>query len=134
MLEANIEERQRLVRLYERKLGRVSGVHFQQVQAGNTSSQKDVSLRIVAREFGRTRDQVREELTRAGIETRTYFDPPVHLQAAYAAWRKTTGRLAVTEQVASEILNVPLFVGLTETDVERVCDTIRSCTRKTVEV
>jgi len=134
MLDANIQERQRLVRLYQKKLGQLPGVRFQEVQAGNVSSQKDVSLRIVAREFGRTRDQVRDELTRAGVETRTYFDPPVHLQKAYAAWRATTGRLPVTEQVASEILNVPLFVGLTETDIERVCETIRSCVAKPVAV
>jgi dTDP-4-amino-4,6-dideoxygalactose transaminase len=135
MLRQNVEERQRLVRLYRQKLGRQPGVRFQEVPAGSTSSQKDVSLRIVAREFGCTRDDVRAALGRGGIETRTYFDPPVHLQAAYAAWRNASaGRLPVTERVAREVLNVPLFVGLSESDVERVCATIRACARSPVVV
>jgi dTDP-4-amino-4,6-dideoxygalactose transaminase len=135
MLDDNVEERQRLVRLYTQQLGRIRGIHLQQIQVGNTSSQKDISLRIVAREFGATRDDVRAELTRAEIETRTYFDPPVHLQAAYGPWKASAvGNVPVTEQVATEILNVPLFVGLTSAEVERVCATIRACARTPVGV
>lgn len=127
MLGANVEARQRLVRLYEKQLRSVPGVRFQEVESGNTSSQKDLSLRIVAREFGRTRDQVRAELTRAGIETRTYFAPPVHLQTAYAAWRGTyAGKLPVTERVAAEVLNLPLFVGLTAEEVQRVAGVVKA--------
>lgn len=124
-LAENVAERQRLVQLYRKQLGRVRGVRFQVVGAGNTSSQKDVSMRIVAAEFGRTRDEVRADLTRAGIETRTYFDPPVHRQTAYAAYRESAaGTLPVTEQIATEVLNVPLFVGLQAGDVERVAQVI----------
>jgi dTDP-4-amino-4,6-dideoxygalactose transaminase len=135
MLRRNVEERQRLVELYRQQLGRQRGVCFQVVGAGNTSSQKDLSLRILATEFGRTRDEVRADLTRAGIETRTYFDPPVHLQTAYKAYLSSTaGTLPVTEQVATEVLNVPLFVGLQAADVERVASIITTGARRPVKV
>ena len=127
MLDANVRERQRLVKLYRDKLKGVRGVHFQEVLSGNTSSQKDLSLRIVAKEFGATRDEVRAELTKAGVETRTYFAPPVHLQTAYKPWRTQTGPLPVTEQLATEVLNPPLWVGLTTADVERVAGIIAAC-------
>jgi dTDP-4-amino-4,6-dideoxygalactose transaminase len=121
MLQANVAERQRLVKSYIQKLSAIRGVYTQEVRSGNTSSQKDLSLRIVASEFGHSRDELRAELTRQGIETRTYFAPPVHLQTAYKAWRaQSAGKLPVTEQVATEVLNLPLFVGLTGGDIDRV--------------
>ena len=134
MLEANVSTRQQLVRQYQQALGRLRGIRFQQVQAGNTSSQKDLSLRIVAREFGSNRDAVRAALTQAGIETRTYFAPPVHLQTAYKPWRATTGKLPVTEQVASEVLNLPLFTALTGEELRRVVGVVEACAAKPVTV
>ena len=74
------------------------------------------------------------DLTQAGIETRTYFDPPVHLQKAYAPYRAATGTLPVTEQIATEVLNVPLFVGLRAADVERVARIITAGVRRAVTV
>jgi dTDP-4-amino-4,6-dideoxygalactose transaminase len=135
MLHANVAARQQLVKAYAQQLAKVRGVHLQEVLSGNTSSQKDISLRIVAKEFGRTRDEVRAELTRAGIETRTYFDPPVHLQTAYKPWRSAfVGKLPVTEQVATEVLNLPLFVGLRAEDVTHVVSVVAACARRTVGV
>jgi dTDP-4-amino-4,6-dideoxygalactose transaminase len=135
MLEANVAERQRLVKVYQQKLAGIRGIHFQEVRLVDTSSQKDLSLRIVASEFGHTRDELRAELTRAGIETRTYFAPPVHLQAAYKQWRSQyAGKLPVTEQVATEILNLPLFVGLTSADIQRVVGVVAAVAKSTVTV
>jgi dTDP-4-amino-4,6-dideoxygalactose transaminase len=128
MLAANVAERQRLVKLYRQTLGRLPGVRIQDVREGNTCSYKDLSLRIVEREFGVSRDAVRAELTRQDIETRTYFAPPVHLQAAYKPWRSQyAGKLPVTEQVAGEVLNLPLYVGLRAEDVQRVVGVVQSC-------
>jgi len=135
MLQNNVSERQKLVAQYRQQLAKVRGVHFQEVASSDTSSQKDVSLRIVAREFGRTRDDVRAELTRAGIETRTYFDPPVHQQTAYRQWRSSCeGKLPVTEQIATEVLNLPLYVGLTVADIRYVVGVIAACARQPVGV
>jgi dTDP-4-amino-4,6-dideoxygalactose transaminase len=134
MLEANVTTRQQLVRQYQQSLGKLRGIRFQQVQAGNTCSQKDLSLRIVAREFGSNRDAVRAALTAAGIETRTYFAPPVHQQTAYRPWRAATGKLPVTEQVASEVLNLPLFTAITNQDLRRVVAVVEACAAKPVAV
>jgi dTDP-4-amino-4,6-dideoxygalactose transaminase len=128
-LDANIAERQRLVAAYEERLQRLPGIRLQQVAGGDVSACKDFSVRIVASAFGADRDTVRNALTDAGIETRTYFDPPVHRQTAYRAWRLGSGGLPNTETVAAEVLNLPLFVGLTDLDVERVVQSIRDVQR-----
>lgn len=133
MLAQNVKERQRLVDVYRTALRGVKGLHFQEILSGNTSSQKDLSLRIVTKEFGRTRDEVRAELTKNGIETRTYFAPPVHLQTAYKPWRNQyVGKLPVTEALAEEVLNPPLWVGLSQGDIERVAGVIKACQRSKV--
>jgi dTDP-4-amino-4,6-dideoxygalactose transaminase len=129
MLDDNVLERRRLVALYESKLQKLQGIRFQQIDAGNECSFKDFSIRVVAADFGRTRDELRRTLSNHGIETRTYFDPPVHRQTAYRTYRHRGGGLAVTDQVASEILNLPLYVGLTDEDVDRVVSVIEQVAR-----
>jgi len=129
MLDDNVAERRRLVALYESRLQKLRGIRFHQIDAGNECSFKDFSIRVVAAEFGRTRDELRRTLSSNGIETRTYFDPPVHRQTAYRAWRHTSGALTATDQVASEILNLPLYVGLTDEDVDRVVSVIEQVAR-----
>ncbi|MFQ5601617.1 MAG: DegT/DnrJ/EryC1/StrS family aminotransferase, partial [Candidatus Krumholzibacteriia bacterium] len=136
MLQRNVEERRRLVSLYENRLRRLRGLRMQQVGGGNESSYKDFSLRVIEPEFGVGRGALRSALERSGIETRTYFDPPVHLQAAYSRWRAGSARrLPATELVAGQVLNLPLYVGLREADIERIVQVIESvATGATVEV
>jgi dTDP-4-amino-4,6-dideoxygalactose transaminase len=126
-LQQNVEARRRLASLYTERLGGVRGILVQSIEPGNECSFKDFSMRIVASEFGATRDEVRNVLERHNIETRAYFDPPVHRQAAYR--KRDAARipeLPTTDAVASEILNLPLHVGLSVRDIERIVQVVKS--------
>jgi len=126
-LRENVIERRRLASVYAERLQRLRGVYLQKIESGNECSFKDFSLRIVAAEFGASRDDVRAALDQRGIETRTYFDPPVHRQAAYRNRNLGSGpELPTTDSVASEILNLPLYVGLSAGDLERVVQVIET--------
>ena len=137
-LQDNVTERRRLAGMYAERLQRLRGVYLQTIEPGNECSFKDFSLRIVSAEFGASRRDVRRALDEHGIETRTYFDPPVHRQAAYrnhVAFNGGGCDLPITDSVASEVLNLPLFVGLNANDIERVVRVIESIsTRAAVEV
>jgi dTDP-4-amino-4,6-dideoxygalactose transaminase len=68
------------------------------------------------------RDQVRARLLGRGVGTGVHYPVPVHLQPAYA------GRVALgpslcqeTERAAAEILSLPMYPELTETQIEQVC-------------
>ncbi|MFQ5600020.1 MAG: DegT/DnrJ/EryC1/StrS family aminotransferase [Candidatus Krumholzibacteriia bacterium] len=124
MLKSNVEERIRLASAYRRRLMHVPGLRFQSVVGENICSFKDLGVRIVAAEFGATRDDVRRALARAGVDTRTYFDPPVHRQRAYAHLDPPAAGLPGTEALAREVLDLPIFPGLGEDDLEHVCATI----------
>jgi dTDP-4-amino-4,6-dideoxygalactose transaminase len=59
-----------------------------------------------------------------GIATGLHYPVPVHLQNCYKGWGYTHGSLPVTERVASEILSLPMFPGLTLEQQERVAAAI----------
>ncbi len=66
------------------------------------------------------RDALMEHLKQAGVGTLIHYPIPVHLQKAYVDLGYTRGSLPVTEQVASEIVSLPLYIGLSEDDVHTV--------------
>ena len=72
------------------------------------------------------RDALRERLRRMGIGTGVHYPLPAHLQTAYRDLGWQPGSLPVTEQLAGEVLSLPMFPELTEDEVERVAAAIRA--------
>lgn len=68
------------------------------------------------------RDQVLEELNANGVGAGIHYPIPVHLQGAYADLGYRVGAFPVAEQAASQILSLPLFPGITESQLARVVD------------
>ena len=53
---------------------------------------------------------------------------PVHLTPAYAALGQSTGSFPVAEAAAEQILSLPIFPHLTESQQERVVDALATRT------
>ena len=70
----------------------------------------------------RRRDEVRQALREAGIESRVYF-PPAHLQPIFA---DASVSLPVTEAVAQEMLSVPMHAQLQAAELDLIADTIEA--------
>ena len=72
------------------------------------------------------RDALQQHLSAQRIGTGLHYPLPLHLQQAYAdrGWRR--GDLPVTERTADTLLSLPMFAEITETQVERVADAVRS--------
>ena len=73
----------------------------------------------------RERDKLAEHLKRNGIQTGLHYPIPVHLQKCYSEWGYGKGSLPVTEQVATELLSLPMFPGLTAKQQEQIAAEIR---------
>jgi dTDP-4-amino-4,6-dideoxygalactose transaminase len=71
------------------------------------------------------RDRLRDYLRREAIETRLHYPIPLHAQPALARFVADPQSFPVAERYARECLSLPLFVGMTEAQVERVCEAIR---------
>jgi len=70
------------------------------------------------------RDELQRHLTAAGIGTGIHYPIPIHLQVAYAALGWTRGDFPVSEDVAEQILSLPMFPGLPRVHQDRVVDAV----------
>lgn len=122
MLEENAERRNQLVRRFRERLERLPGIAFQAIRPGNRCSYKDLSILIDESKFGLTRDQLAQALEAENIDTRKYYDPPVHTHRTYCHLRERyEGRLPVTEWVAPRSLSLPIYSHMDEGTVDGIC-------------
>jgi dTDP-4-amino-4,6-dideoxygalactose transaminase len=72
------------------------------------------------------RDALGDHLKAAGVFTGLHYPLPLHLQKCYSHWNYGTGTLPITEQVAAEILSLPMFPGLSSAEQTRVVEGIET--------
>jgi perosamine synthetase len=123
-LDSLLEQRQKLAAFYEARLrnhpavlppqstcpyGRISWFAYA-VQLAETFTRQD-------------RDRIWQSLLERGIGTGRYF-APLHNQPVLQGRYRQSGSLAVTESVASRVLALPFFVGLTGGQIDEVCSTL----------
>lgn len=120
-LEAATQHRNDIADFYRARLSHLPGIWFQEVREGNRSSYKDFSIMIDAEAFGLTRDELGAALLAENIETRTYYDPPVHRQVAYKRFAPPERLLPKTELLSSSILNLPIWSHMDVSVASGVC-------------
>lgn len=126
MLEQNARQRNGVARALRDGLGRIPGVSFQRVHTLDRSSYKDFSVLIDAERFGLTRDELAVALRAENVDTRKYYDPPVHAQTAYSRFRpRYRDGLAVTEDLARRSLSLPIWSHMDSATSEGICLAIR---------
>jgi len=72
------------------------------------------------------RDALRAYLTERGIGTAVHYPTPLHLQPAYRHLGYKPGDLPVSEACARTVMSLPLYQGITESEVQYVIETIRA--------
>ena len=100
-LEANATRRNELASLYQAHLGELVGVGFQRVRPGNRCSYKDFSITIDTDAFGMSRNDVARALAAEHIDSRKYYDPPVHRHTAYRTYAPSSEWLPNTTALAA---------------------------------
>ena len=77
-------------------------------------------------EFGNSRNQLYDKLKKFNIFTRKYFYPLCsQLQCYRNLPSAAPENLPVAEHISQNVLSLPLFGGLQEDDIHRICDTIQ---------
>jgi dTDP-4-amino-4,6-dideoxygalactose transaminase len=61
-----------------------------------------------------------------GIATGRHYPQPIHLTRAYERLGHTRGEFPVAEALASEALSLPLFPGISDAQVDAVCDGVHA--------
>jgi dTDP-4-amino-4,6-dideoxygalactose transaminase len=114
--------RRELARMYDERL-KNSGVIVPEIPS---DIRRHVFYTYTIRVPGGRRDDLRTYLGERGIGTQIHYPVPIHMQqsAEFLGYRK--GDMPVTEKVASEVLSLPMFAELTDEQLERVADSVRS--------
>ncbi len=123
VLDQHLDLRRERATVYGKLLGEVTGISRQVVNAGDASTYKDFTIRVED-DFGVPRGKVVAALAAEGIDTRCYFDPPVHAQRAYAHLPATS--LPVTDDTARRVISLPMFARLPLDAVETVVEVLAS--------
>jgi len=72
------------------------------------------------------REQLQKHLSENHIATGLHYPLPLHLQNAYADLGYKKGDFPITEKVTSEILSLPMYPGLTESQQKRVAECVKN--------
>ena len=71
-----------------------------------------------------SRDELRQHLNDRGIGNAVHYPVPIHLQPAYKGRLRGGERLPVTERVSGEVLSLPMYPELTESETEVVVEAV----------
>lgn len=111
-LEANNNERRRIASLYDELLADSDLV----LPRRREDATHVFHLYVVRSD---ERDDLLAQLRASGVGALIHYPVPVHLQPAYSA-RLSARRLPITERLAKEILSLPIYPELTDTEVQKV--------------
>lgn len=126
MLEESIQRRNEIAASFRSELGYLPGLAFQVVGPDVRSSVKDFAILVEESKFGLNRDQLAQALAAESIETRAYFDPPVHKMKAYSAfYEQHKDNLPNTDYVAKRVLCLPIYSHMTDELVQQICWAIK---------
>ncbi len=72
------------------------------------------------------RQQIQEQLTAAGIQTGIHYPIPCHLQPAFTNLGYQVGDFPQAERLANQILSLPMYPGLSNSQIREVVTAIAS--------
>ncbi len=124
-LERAAEHRNHVADLYRRELGQLSGISFQEIAEGNRSSYREYSIMIDGESFGVNRDLLALAMSAENIDTRKYYDPPVHRHKAYTRFAATGTALDETDLLAARSLSLPMWSDMSDEIASGICRAVR---------
>ncbi len=121
-----IELKKNIYKAYRKYLENIPGVIMQEFKKEVDPLVWAVALRIDPRVFGQNRDHVMAQLSLAGIETRPGFYP-VQSMPVYKRYIRT--KLPVAAKISLNVLSLPSFSTLTESQIKWICGKLNKARR-----
>jgi dTDP-4-amino-4,6-dideoxygalactose transaminase len=119
-LEEWTKERVKIANWYEERLKEVPGIILPYILPNATSVHHIYLIR------SQQRNRLQSYLKDNGIGTLIHYPVPPHLQEAYQDMGYHKGDFPLAEELADTSLSLPLFIGMTEDQVDYVTETIKT--------
>ncbi len=122
-VDDNIRERKIITERYIERLGHIRGIHFNSFSDGQTYNYAYLPVLFDPLESGTTRDRICDRLAEENVGSRKYFYP---LISDYGCYRNDydSSETPVAKYVSDNIVTLPIYPGLTISDVDDICDII----------
>jgi len=126
-----IAKRKAVADLYRKQLKSIAGISFQEDMFGMQHNYAYFPILVNAKVFGKTRDELYEELKQNNIFGRRYFHPLItHFPTYLGLPTAKPANLPVAEKVAEQVICLPIYPLLSIYDQECIINVIRnSCSR-----
>lgn len=128
------QQRRAVADRYWQLLQHVPGIVLPQEPAGGKGVWNQYTLRLPSATPHQAalgedcrRDQVRQQLQAKNVSSMVYYPLPLHLQPIYRAPAQPLGQQPIAEQMASEVLSLPMFPELLPDQQERVAYALKDC-------
>jgi dTDP-4-amino-4,6-dideoxygalactose transaminase len=114
-------QRQTIADRYTQLLQPLPGIQSPQTIAGGTSVWNQYTIRVLSKgNLSHERDRVRQRLQEQQVSSMIYYPMPLHLQPVYASLGYQPGQLPVSEQMAQEVLSLPMFPELSPLQQDQI--------------
>lgn len=118
-IDTKVKRRNELANIYLQKLSKLQSFEFQCIQQDAISAYKDFTIKMKKRPNKIDRDILKKELSNKGIETSTYFWPPIHRMHLFKSVDHQFD-LKFTEVISDQILSLPIYYLLAEEEQDYV--------------
>lgn len=126
-IDEAVVSRKRAYEHYTGRLNKIPGIRMITDDAQDNRNYGYLPI-YVSDEFSVTRDRLYDILAENGIHARKYFYPLTSDQACFKN-RYKANDLRTARRLAAGALVLPLFEGLEENDIDRICDIIERSSR-----
>jgi len=124
--QAITDARRRLFRAYDERLAKVPGIGVQPVADWATPAPWLYCITVDPAQYGCSRDKLAEFLRDHGVDTRPFFISLHSLPPFRERSRARDEHLPVTDRLSQIGLNLPTYNQMTEGDVDRITQLIRT--------
>lgn len=122
-VDEEIKKREEAALNYIERLGNTEGITVWKPQKDVKHNFAYFPVIFNKDKFGKSRDEVWEELKNENIIARKYFYP---LTSSFDCYKDkfNINETPIAQKASEEVLTLPLYAGLTKEDTDRICDII----------
>ncbi len=113
--------RQHAAELYDSGLNNIPGISVPARFKSSTHVFHQYTIKVENR-----RDALKDYLNENGIPSMIYYPVPLHLSDAYKIYGYKTGDFPVSEQIAHQVLSLPMHTELESDQIEFICNSIKT--------
>lgn len=126
-IEDAIAKREKIAQLCREKLAKIQGIRFLKNIPGVKHNYAYFPIFINEREYGKSRDEVYEELKKYNIYGRRYFYPLISQFPTYRGLPSASPEnLTIAEKITKQVICLPIFPNLSLAVVDQVCDILQT--------